>query len=352
MTLLPVISKIFCRIMLERIKIGVDQKLRKEQAVFRAKRSTTEQIFILRNILEQANEWRARLYVHFVDFEKAFDSVHRESLWNIMMSYGIPSKMVRVIADIYKGFECAVIDGSETSDWFKIKSRVKQGCVMSGFLFLLALDWIMRKTTADKRRGIRWNFTTVLEDLDFADDIALLSSRFNDLHEKTRRLTEKAARVGLQLNARKCKTPRTEYASNRESIVVNGEEVEDVGEFPYLGATVDKEGGGSKDIKTFQTFQRLGSKVWAARGIGRRTKICLFKALVQPVLLYGCEMWKITKADEQRLNSFQCQCLTRILRIRWQQRISSNRVVEMADINNISCEIQLELARAYTKERG
>ena len=154
-TLLPVISKIFCRMMLERIKIGIDKKLRKEQAGFRSKRSTTEHIFILRNILEQANEWRAGLYIHFVDFEKAFDSVHRESLWNIMRSYGIPGKMVRVIADIYEDFECAVIDGSETSDWFKIKSGVKQGCVMSGFLFLLALDWIMRKVTAYKRRGIR-----------------------------------------------------------------------------------------------------------------------------------------------------------------------------------------------------
>ena len=60
---------------------GVDKKLRKEQAGFRPKRSTTEHIFILRNILEQANEWRAGLYAHFEDFEKAFDSVHRESLF-------------------------------------------------------------------------------------------------------------------------------------------------------------------------------------------------------------------------------------------------------------------------------
>ena len=80
MTLLPVISKIFCRMLLERIKKGVDKNLRNEQAGFR---STTKQIFILRNILEQANGWRASLYGHFVDFEKAFDSVHRESLRNI-----------------------------------------------------------------------------------------------------------------------------------------------------------------------------------------------------------------------------------------------------------------------------
>ena len=80
--------------------------------------------------------------------------------------------------------------------------------------------------------------------------------------------------MGLKLNARKCKTLRTDYASNSESIVMNGREVEDVEEFLYLGATVDKEGGGSKDImnrlqKVRSAFQRLG-KVWAEKGIGRR----------------------------------------------------------------------------------
>ena len=97
MTLLPV-SKIFCRMILERIKIWIGKKLRKEQARFRPKASTTEQIFILRNILEQANEGRVGLHIHFV--EKAVDSVHRENLWNIMSSYGIPCKMVRVIAEL------------------------------------------------------------------------------------------------------------------------------------------------------------------------------------------------------------------------------------------------------------
>lgn len=55
---------------------------------------------------------------------------------------------------LLEGFEYAVIDRSETSDWFKIKTGVKQGCMMSGFLFSLALDWIIRKTTAGKRKGI------------------------------------------------------------------------------------------------------------------------------------------------------------------------------------------------------
>ena len=71
---------------------------------------------------------------------------------------------------------------------------------------------VMRKASADKRRGIRWNFTTELEDLDFADDIALLSSKFNDLHEKTGRLAEEAEgqsiRSQTKLGGRAGKQPK------------------------------------------------------------------------------------------------------------------------------------------------
>ena len=98
MTLLPIISKVFCRMMLKRIRIGIGKKLQKEQAGFRAKRSTTEQIFILRKILEQANEWRLGLYIHFVDFENAFDLIHRGSLWNILRSYGICWNVAKAVA--------------------------------------------------------------------------------------------------------------------------------------------------------------------------------------------------------------------------------------------------------------
>ena len=64
------------------------------------------------------------------------------------------------------------------------------------------------------------------------------------------------------------------------------------------------------------------------------------KTIVRPVLLYGCETWKITKNDERKLNSFQYQCLRRILRIRWQQRMTNKRVAETAEINEISCEVR------------
>ena len=139
-TLLAVISKVLGRVLIERIRTGIDDRLRNEQAGFRTGRGTTEQIFILRNIIEQSYEWQASLFINFVDFEKAFDSVHRESLWKIMQSYGIPMKIVNLVKVMYDDFKCAVIDEGVTTEWFSINSRVKQGCNMSEFLFLIVFD--------------------------------------------------------------------------------------------------------------------------------------------------------------------------------------------------------------------
>ena len=256
--------------------------MRKEQAGYRSGRSTTEQIFILRNIIEQCNEWRAPLYLNFIDFEKAFDSVHRESLWAIMKAYGIPGKIITLVKALYDNFQCSVIEDGEVTEWFEIKTGVKQGCNMSGFLFLLVIDWIMRNTTGHGENGIRWKFTTKLDDLDFADDIALLSSSKSHLQQKTDGLIMHSERTGLKINKGKCKTLRL-YERTQERIVIDGIELEDVESFEYLGAVVSKIGGGSMDLKNRlskarSTFGRL-KRVWSSTSISKHTKIKLLKLL-------------------------------------------------------------------------
>ena len=80
---------------------------------------------------------------------------------------------------LYEDSECAVLEEGEESKWFMVKTGVEQGDVMSGFIFLLVVDSIMRKTTDGNNTRIRWKFTTKLEDLDFTDDIARLSSSWD-----------------------------------------------------------------------------------------------------------------------------------------------------------------------------
>ena len=123
-----------------------------------------------------------------MDFEKAFDSIH----------YGIPQEIVSTIQSFYNNFNCRV---GNSQHRFPVLSGVRQGCVMSALLFNITIDWVMRQTTQDKNRGIRWKLFTNLNDLDFADDLALLSHTHSHIQEKTNRLHIK--QVGLKINKRK-----------------------------------------------------------------------------------------------------------------------------------------------------
>ena len=173
-------SKILAKIIITRIIDAVDQNLRREQAGFRKGKGCTDQIFALRNIIEQCTEWQRKLYINFVDFEKAFDSIYRDSLWKILRKYGIPEQLVLVIKSFYTNFTCRV---GNSNHKFQVKTGVRQGCVMSAVLFNIAIDWVMRQATEDQKRGIRPSFST-LEDLDFADDLALLSHTHQHMQEK------------------------------------------------------------------------------------------------------------------------------------------------------------------------
>ena len=138
-----------------------------------------------------------------------------KDLWKIMKAFGIPDKLIRMVEIMYEDFECSVLDEGEQTRWFKITTGVKQGCVMSGFLFLLAVDWVMRRTTEGQRNGIRWNFTTTLEDLDFADDIVLLSSKHQQIQDKTNRLVDNAG-SGAEIECAKMQSDENECTKRRQ----------------------------------------------------------------------------------------------------------------------------------------
>ena len=188
--LLSVPSKILTRIILERLKRALDKTLREEQAGFRQDRSCTDHIATLRIIIEQSLEWQSPLYSIFVDFQKAFDSVDRDVIWRLMQHYGFPPKFISIIQQLYDNSSCQVIHEGKLTDTFQVQTGVRQGCLLSPTIFLLVVDWIMKQTTTNKKTGIQWTFTKQLEDLDFADDISLLSHRHQDAQEKLSRFAE------------------------------------------------------------------------------------------------------------------------------------------------------------------
>ena len=322
-----------------RMRDQVDRTLREEQAGFRPKRGTIEQLFILRNIIEQSFEWNSNVYMIFVDFQKAFDSIHRETLWKIMESYGIPEKLIKIIKALYKDTKVAVIHNGNKTDWFDIQSGVKQGCVMSGFLFLLVVDWVMRRTTEDKPRGLKWNHDEFLEDLDYADDIVLLSQTWNDAQEKLDRLANFGERTGLKINIDKTESMRIN-CTNPVLFTIWTDGIKEVDKFTYLGGMVTKWGGANEDMlsrigKARYAYHKL-KNVWNSSVYRRKTKLKIFESNVISVLLYGCEAWKMNKYNEKRIDTFIQKCLRRILKIYYPNMISNDELYKLANIQKVS----------------
>ncbi|VDP43008.1 unnamed protein product [Schistosoma margrebowiei] len=140
--------------MLNRMKDSVDAQLRDQQAGFREDRSCTDQIATLRIIVEQSIEWNSSLYINFINYEKAFDSVKRTTLWKLLRLYDAHRKIVNIIQNSFDGLHCKIVHGGQLTNSFKVKTGVRQGCLLSTFLFLMVINWIMKTSTSEGRRGI------------------------------------------------------------------------------------------------------------------------------------------------------------------------------------------------------
>ena len=234
------------------------------------------------------------LYVNFVEYEKAFDSLDRETLWKLLRHYGVPKKFINLIRNSYEGFSCRVVHEGQLTEKFEVKTGVRQGCLLSPFLFILAIDWIMQAVTNQKRNGIQWTLWSQLDDLDFADDLALLSHNHQQMQEETSDLHHTSVQVGLTLNKQRTKILRIN-AGTDEPVTIEGEELEEVAFFNYLGSVIVKSGGTDADVKTrigkAQSAFNMLKKVWSSREISTSTKVRLFNSNVKSVLLYGAETW-------------------------------------------------------------
>ena len=341
--LLSATSKVLSRVILNRISASVDPLLRKEQAGFRKGRSCADQIFTLRQIVEQSNEWNSPVYANFIDFTKAFDSINRPALWKILSHYGIPDKLINIIRMLYVDFSARVICGTDLTEEFLIHTGVKQGCLLSPLLFTLCIDWVMKEITAGNKRGISWTLSDMLEDLDFADDLALLSHRHQDIQSKTNDLASKGKQIGLNINTSKTKLMKINTRA-MDPVTLAGKAIEEVQEFIYLGSKITADGNSENDVlariaKARGAFASL-KDIWKSSKIGINTKLRIFKSNVLGVLLYGAESWKLTTTIISRIDVFQTRCLRRILRIFWPRTISNAELYRRTNTRPLSTEIK------------
>ena len=179
--------------------------------------------------------------------------------------------------------------------------------------------------------------------MDFADDLALLSHSHQQMKEKTRDLVKTSQSTGLNVHPGKTKILKINTSSNSQ-ISINGNPLEEVDSFTYLGSIIDRDGGTDADVKA-----RIGKargafiqlrNIWKSGVIGKRTKIRIFNSNVKSVLMYGSETWRLTKQTTRKLQAFVNSCLRRILKIYWPITISNEELWRKTKQAGIDMEIR------------
>ena len=133
-------SKVMLKIILNRLQPQAEKIIAEEQAGFRDRRSTTEQIFNLRIFCEKYLQHQQNLYNDFIYFKKAFDRVWHEALWATMRKYNINASMIRAIKNLYNKAQSAVLFYGSTGEWFRTTVGVRLGCLLSPTLFNIFLE--------------------------------------------------------------------------------------------------------------------------------------------------------------------------------------------------------------------
>ena len=200
--------------------------------------------------------------------------------------------------NLYAGQEATVRTGHGTTDWFQIGKGVHQGWILSPCLFNLYAEYIKRNTGLEESQaGIKIARKNI-NHFRYADDTTLMAESEEELKSLLMKVKEESGKVGLKLLIQKTKTM---VSGPITSWQIHGETVGTVADFSFLGSKITADGDCSHEIKRHLL---LGRKVMTnldiilkSRNITLSTKVHLVKAMVFPVVMYGCESWTVKKAE-------------------------------------------------------
>ena len=283
------------------------------QSGFRKGRGCVDQIFSLRCISEKAKEMNLKLWLCFIDLKAAYDTVNRNGLWKKLGEYGTSKHLIELIGALYDGTSAQVKVDNELSNEFKIRTGLRQGCLLSPCLFNIYMDYVVKIATSElanigikikyrmpngrKRDGSLAQGEEMMSILMYADDIVMMCENSSDLQQAMDKLEQTTQEWGLTISKTKVMAINNDYNLS-QPLKIKGETIEQVDGFTYLGSLLNSAGSCGEEIRRrigFETckFFSLNKAVWKQRGLGLKTKLRIYKATVISLLLYGAEEYGI-----------------------------------------------------------
>ncbi|KAL0810833.1 hypothetical protein ABMA28_010143 [Loxostege sticticalis] len=334
-SLLSQLYKLLTKILTIRLTSKLDFYQPKEQAGFRSGYSTMDHILTLRIVIEKTTEYNMPLWLAFIDYKKAFDSVETWAIIQSLQNARIDHRYSRLVDYITKTSKMKVNIPPETRA-IKIEKGVRQGDSLSPKLFTLVLEDIFK--------NLRWENLGLeiegkrLNNLWFADDIVLLTDNPIDLQTMIQDLSDASLQVGLEMNLGKTKimTNCTDITTN---ITVNQTTIDRVEKYIYLGQEIRM--GKENQVNEISRRTRLA---WAAysriefalrMNITTEQKARIFDACILPVLTYGAETWVFTKDSINKLRVAQRAIERKLVGVTLRDRMTNKSLREQSKVTDV-----------------
>ncbi|KAK3082441.1 hypothetical protein FSP39_009605 [Pinctada imbricata] len=304
------LGKVFTSILNKRLnKFTKDRDIiSKLQIGFSEKSQTLYHMFVLKTLMDKYKFENKKLYLGFVDFKKAYDTVWRDGLMYKLNKNGINGKIFNVIKDMYSKSEtCIKVDGKRT-DFFKDNVGVKQGEVLSPLLFNIYINDVV-DVLGDIDSPVLNE--SVIDCLLYADDLVILSSTFGGLQRKFDNLAKYCDRWKLEINESKSMVLQVSKHGriSSDTIKLKHSVLTNTSKYKYLGVIFDSTGNFHPAKKNI--YDRGAKALYKLKSVidreimSPKISFDLFNKTVKPVCLYGSEMWASTLKNQSPRSEFE-----------------------------------------------
>lgn len=317
-SLLPVLYKLFEKLIYGRVQQWLSethmQFPNKQQQGFQKQKSCTTVSFNLHETLYYNLELHSKVYASFLDIRKAFDTVWQKGLMMKLQQLGIDKHLLNVINQSYTNIRSCVCINGHTSTAFEVMTGVRQGGVLSSFLYLVYINDLLNMLEADASGTSICSVYTGNPAL--ADDLTILSLSPKGLQKQLSIVEQYALDWKFEININKScvMTFGTKTNSSRLHMTISGKELKHIDLTEHVGIPI------SNKLKCDEKIEKACRKgrgsFYAIVGLeptlnklNPLTTASLYRKVVLPSALYGSETWtNLTQSNEQSLNVFQHKC--------------------------------------------